>query len=322
MVIHPTGDRHTFVIAPTRGTFERLLISYVGGPNAVAMTRRSEDKVTFALRGDENGHGKPRTFAELPGRCFIHTRPTDNVRELLAATLPCSETMSQDEEHAVEVEAGAASAGTVSGGVESHPLPLLIATSRIRLLGFLAFFGLVPKPGRIQVPVELEGERAARAHVRSLLPTESEGGAALTAVLTWRVFECACSRERALFILATLKGRYDNFYPACNHCDHDKHLESWMLRYLDSDSDIAPTLLDSLCGATLLPLRALAFQLIPDLSIGHAFFRREWHAAYDGGVAAARSYRGGVGGRPTAFVLQSGGCSERRLAMHLANAVL
>jgi hypothetical protein len=39
----------------------------------------------------------------------------------------------------------------------------------------------------------------------------------------------ARDRAQALFILATLKGYFTNFYPALLHCDKDRYIETWAL---------------------------------------------------------------------------------------------
>ena len=49
-----------------------------------------------------------------------------------------------------------------------------------------------------------------------------------------------------------------------------------------------------------------------ELDVAHGYFNSELHGAYDCGPHGARA-RGGQDGAETAFHLQSGGCSERRL---------
>jgi hypothetical protein len=66
-------------------------------------------------------------------------------------------------------------------------------------------------------------------------------------------------------------------------------------------------------GATILPLRGLALFTRPNRDITHAFFRTEEHGAWDAGAGSVMLGRGGIDGRPTAFHLQSGGASCRRL---------
>lgn len=66
-------------------------------------------------------------------------------------------------------------------------------------------------------------------------------------------------------------------------------------------------------GATILPLRGLALFTRPNRNITHAFFRTEEHGAWDSDAASVTLGRGGNDGRPTAFQLQSGGASRRRL---------
>ena len=48
----------------------------------------------------------------------------------------------------------------------------------------------------------------------------------------------APDKAAALFVLATLKGYYTNFYPALLHCDADRYIETWALvRCLGKFSD-------------------------------------------------------------------------------------
>ena len=70
-------------------------------------------------------------------------------------------------------------------------------------------------------------------------------------------------------------------------------------------------------GGTHLPLRGLVLHLLPDIDIGHAFFRYELHAGHDGGRGAAGRLRGSADGYPCGFLLQSGGCSEASLVGRL-----
>ena len=110
------------------------------------------------------------------------------------------------------------------------------------------------------------------------------------------------------------------------HRDSDLYLESWTIReMLDLSEEQAPSLDEASpkrrraepheanSGATILPLRGLAFFVRPDRDVAHAFFRHEEHGAWDSGAGAVRGGRGLHSGVPTAFHLQSGGCSDRRL---------
>ena len=78
--------------------------------------------------------------------------------------------------------------------VDEPPLPLAMAVSRVVLLGFLAHFGLVPRPGDAGSAPEADA-RAERARLRALLPDGVEvEGAYVTAVRTWGGF----ARHRVL----------------------------------------------------------------------------------------------------------------------------
>ena len=301
---------HTFVVAPTQGSFERLLIAYVGGPAARAMQRSTEAGGTWQLAGDDDGHGKPRSYAELPGRCYEHLTHTANVAQL----------------HGQLMKAPAQTAESESLCNQREQLnaqrPVAMAVSRVGLLAWLASFGYVPTPSQLQIPGGLS-ERNARSWLRARLPEpEKRDGAYESALLTWRVFASSSTYEQAIFILATLKGYYQNFYPAYNHCDKDLFLETWMLlNCLEPDgvpSGPADAPLPADIGGTHLPLLNLVLMLVPDADVAHAFFRDVFHAAHDAGQHHASLLRAGPGGRPAAFLLQSGGCSERKLHARFA----
>ena len=118
---------------------------------------------------------------------------------------------------------------------------------------------------------------------------------------------------KALFILATLKGYFTNFYPALLHCDKDRYIETWALVRCPgafSDPRRAPGGHAADAGGTHLPLRGLVLHLLPNIDVAHAFFRHELHAGHDGGPDAASLLRGSADGYPCAFQLQSGGCKE------------
>jgi hypothetical protein len=132
-------------------------------------------------------------------------------------------------------------------------------------------------------------------------------GAAKTARLTWAAFALAPSRQEALRYLACLKGFYLNFYAAPLHKDSDENIESWTLRRLAPASEGRET---PDAGATVLPLRGIAIHTRPDLDIVHAFFQQEEHGVWDDGAGRGR---GVVDGHETAFHLQSGGASYKRL---------
>ena len=118
------------------------------------------------------------------------------------------------------------------------------------------------------------------------------------------------------------------------HHDSDDYLESWSICALldlasaPSDSGMldAPAMrrqrlaeYEANAGATVLPLRGLALFTRPERDVAHAFFKFELHGAWDCGAAAAKgSGRGGAEGAPTAFHLQSGGCSDRRIEKVIA----
>ena len=130
----------------------------------------------------------------------------------------------------------------------------------------------------------------------------------------------AQDRAAALFVLATLKGYYINFYPALLHCDADRYIETWALVRCPgprSDPGTAAGGHAADAGGTHLPLRGLVLHLLPDIDIGHAFFRYELHAGHDGGRGAAGRLRGSADGYPCGFLLQSGGCSEASLVGRL-----
>jgi hypothetical protein len=126
----------------------------------------------------------------------------------------------------------------------------------------------------------------------------------------------ARDRAQALFILATLKGYFTNFYPALLHCDKDRYIETWALVRCPgafSDPRRAPGGHAADAGGTHLPLRGLVLHLLPNIDVAHAFFRHELHAGHDGGPDAASLLRGSADGHPCAFQLQSGGCKETSL---------
>ena len=123
-------------------------------------------------------------------------------------------------------------------------------------------------------------------------------------------------RAQAIFILATLKGYFTNFYPALLHCDKDRYIETWALVRCPgpfSDPGRAPGGHAADAGGTHLPLRGLVLHLLPNIDVAHAFFRNELHAGHDGGPDAASLLRGSADGWPCAFQLQSGGCKEASL---------
>ena len=63
-------------------------------------------------------------------------------------------------------------------------------------------------------------------------------------------------------------------------------------------------------GATVFPMRGVALFVRPERDAAHGYFNAELHSAWDCGADATG--RGGAHGG-TAFHLQSGGCSKRRL---------
>ena len=146
-------------------------------------------------------------------------------------------------------------------------------------------------------------------------------GAALTAVVTWRAFAMMTSRDEAIQVLAVLKGTYINFYASGSHFDSDHNIESWTLRRLGAASGEGEPAADGgarNAGATVLPMRGVALFVRPERDAAHGYFNAELHAAWDCG-ADATGRGGGHGG--TAFHLQSGGCSNRRLE-HVAKQLV
>ena len=251
-------------------------------------------------------------------------------------------------------ELSAALHGRTAASIKkAPPLPLAMAESRVVLLGFLSYYGLVPSPEEVCSVPDCDA-RAERARWRSVLPDDVDvEGAYITAVRTWGVFVAlhvrsgayrkpvghngcslaavttrapatgstlpppAChqfrarNRAQALFILASLKGYFTNFYPALLHCDKDRYIEIWGLVRCPgpySDPGRAPGCHAADTGGTHLPLRGLVLQLLPNVDVAHAFFRHELHAGHDGSPGAASLLRGSADGWPCAFQLQSGGC--------------
>ena len=207
---------HAFAIAPTGGVLDHVSIAYVSGEHAEPLTRRrSEDKPPAVLKGDRRP-SLPRTFAETPGRCYLH--------------------VSHPQHQQLQAK-----------GSESSARAQVVAESRVQLLLFLSWLGMVPQP-----PQLAEQPRTSRSHrsrgvearqsqqsaagspraARSATRQTHPKGAPRTAWRTWQVFSKAASREEAIAALACLKGFYLNFYPAPMHRDSDDYLESWTIRLL------------------------------------------------------------------------------------------
>ena len=304
---------HFLVVAPTTGKLDTALLCYTSRAGARALTERDGDGTTFRLRGDDKP-SLPRMFQETPGRKFLYLGHRQNK----------------------ELQRESKRASTVRA--------VTVATSRVRLLLFLASIGLVPPPPRprsteIEEP-ELGNSRDGRAAKRAR-NKGPEGcwpsfGAALTARLTWEAFERSLTREGALRCLACLKGYYLNLFPSPLHRDSDNNLESWTIRLIEellkeqagassagassssaaASSAAASSAGAANAGATVLPLRGLALFTRPDRDVAHAFFKFEEHGAWDcGGV---HGLRGGTDGWATGFHLQSGGASQKRLLAVLA----
>jgi len=306
---------HAFAIAPNEGTLDRVSLAYVSDEHAEPLTRRrAETQPSATLKGDRRP-SLPRTFTETPGRHYLHLSHLQHQR--------------------LQAE-GSASAARAQA----------VAESRVQVLLFLGWLGLAPMPpqpkdqpsgpprtrqsqAEAQQPAASDmaakdvaaRQRASRCSERQ---THAKG-APRTAWRTWQVFDKSASQEDAIAALACLKGFYLNFYPAPMHKDSDDYLESWSIRKLldlDSapfesaeplDQAARPPGHEANAGATILPLRGLALFTRPERDVTHAFFKSELHGAWDCGADAKGGGRGGAGGAPTAFHLQSGGCSDRRI---------
>jgi hypothetical protein len=280
---------HTLVVAPTTGGLDKMLISYTSRERCRAKaTARDDDETAGGVKlpGDEHP-SLPRAFMEVPGRPFLHVSHTRHLRMHQASS------------------SSSAQCGRA------------VAASRVRALLFLAWIGLVPPPpseGEVARASCCTDARARRALVREreqrLGVRKPDRGAAKTARSTWAAFALAPSRQEALSCLACLKGFYLNYYAAPLHKDSDTNMESWTLRRLAPVAPASEGRETPNAGATVLPLRGLAIHTRPDWDIVHAFFQQEEHGAWDDGAGVGR---GVVDGHETAFHLQSGGASYKRL---------
>ena len=281
---------HFLVVAPTDGKLDAALLCYTSRAGARALKERDGNDTTFHLRGDDQP-SLPRMFQEMPGRKYHHFSHVQNM----------------------ELQAKSGSASTKRA--------VAVATSRVRLLLFLAHIGLVPPPPPPHSAETLHAEpgtsREHRLERRTRERDDSAGacwpliGAAQTARITWEAFEQSSTREGALRCLACLKGYYLNFFPSPVHLDSDNNLESWTLREIEQLQQQLSGASSANAGATVLPLRGLALFTRPERDVTHAFFKNEEHGAWDSGMVSEG--RGGVDGWATGFHLQSGGASRRRL---------
>jgi hypothetical protein len=277
---------HFLVVAPTTGKLDAALMCYTSREGARALTERDGDSSVFRLPGD-NRPALPRMFQETPGRKYHHFSHAQNK----------------------QLQAKAESASTRRA--------VAVATSRVRLLLFLAHIGLVPPPPPPHSAETLHAEpcssRQCRSERRSIERDDSwpSIGAAQTARITWAAFAKSPTREGALRCLACLKGFYLNFFPSPVHLDSDNNLESWSLRKIKQLLQQLSGAPSANAGATVLPLRGLALFTRPERDVTHAFFRDEEHGAWDSGMVG--DGRGSADGWATGFHLQSGGASWRRL---------
>ena len=286
---------HTLLVAPATGPVDRLLVGYT-----------SRDR----RRPAREPRGVPRAFMETPGRSYLHVSHPD---------------------HRKMHQPGTATAARGAA----------VAASRCRLLLFLSAIGLVPPPDAHGVSEsqglgmpgaaattttarqsrrderspsaptgagEARRARAARVAHRSAAHRWGDAGAARTALRTWEAFRLSQTRAEALRALASLKGYYVNYYPSPLHKDSDDHLESCTLRWLGAGEAAAEAAAVGNAGGTVLPFRGLAIFTRASRDVTHLYFKDEEHAAWDGGGEA-----GGGRGRQTAFHLQSGGASRKRV---------
>ena len=95
-------------------------------------------------------------------------------------------------------ELSAALHGRTAASIKkAPPLPLAMAESRVVLLGFLSYYGLVPSPEEVCSVPDCDA-RTERARWRSVLPDDVDvEGAYITAVRTWGVFVALYVRSGA-----------------------------------------------------------------------------------------------------------------------------
>ena len=282
-------------MAPPSGTLSHVLVCYVSDSQARPLRITDAEGIAHELKGD-HCPGRPRAFKETPGRRFRYFKHNQNIE--LQQQARCSRAR-----------------GTA------------VAESRVRLLLFLSHYGIVPRPTppaeegtrRRSKSAEASSSRDRDQRVQGRRERAEAGydtteGAPLTARRTWEYMRKCRSKVEALSVLAHLKGFYVNLFPATLHKDSDNNIESWTLRAWAGEAGAsgAAGAAHPNAGGTVLPMRGVALFIQPDLDIAHAFFKHEEHGAWDAGPKAAGGMRGESEGKPSAFNLQSGGCSPRR----------
>ena len=113
----PLHAHHTFAIAPTNGFFDRLLVCYVSGARAEALSKRkAEGQVRRKILKSDAAPSLPRSFSETPGRHYMHMSHPENTR-------------------------------LHENGPASRARARTVTESRVRLLLFLSWLGMAPQPG-------------------------------------------------------------------------------------------------------------------------------------------------------------------------------